>query len=235
MKYIYGLNISGQSIIEHFLSNNILFYVWDDDKQIRTKVKTKYKEIEFVNPENLNWSKISEAFVSPGIHLNNKRLSISKNYKTSLYRDLELYSQFTKNKTIIAVTGTNGKSTTVKLISDMLKLNKIGCYACGNIGTPLMDVYNKKIISNYHVIELSSYQLEAAPSFKSFISILLNISNDHQDRYKSLINLIEKYKPKNDLEIIYMYYDTTDKNPDVIYSPDYNEYLAKCVRESIIN
>ena len=48
--------------------------------------------------------------------------------------------------------------------------------------------YFTAAISNYHVIELSSYQLEAAPSFRSFISILLNISDDHQDRYKSLMD-----------------------------------------------
>ena len=204
MIYIYGLNISGESIIEYFLTNHILFFAWDDDKQRRKEVKTKYIGIEFVHPEDLNWSQISEAFVSPGIDFNIKSLSKSKHFKTSLYRDLELYSQFTKNTKIIAVTGTNGKSTTVKLIGEMLKLNKLDCYVGGNIGSPLMDVYNKKIISNYHVVELSSYQLEAAPSFKSFISILLNISDDHQDRYKSLIDYARtKEKILNCKEISY--------------------------------
>jgi UDP-N-acetylmuramoylalanine--D-glutamate ligase len=101
-----------------------------------------------------------------------------------------LYSQITKNKKIIAVTGTNGKSTTVKLIGEMLKLNNINNYMGGNFGPPLMNVYNKKKIYDYHIIELSSYQLEAAPSFKSYISILLNISDDHQDRYKSLMDYV---------------------------------------------
>ena len=50
-----------------------------------------------------------------------------------------------------------------------------------------MDYFNKNNICDFHVIELSSFQLEAAPSFKSYISILLNISNDHQDRYNSMI------------------------------------------------
>ena len=53
MKYIYGLNISGQSIIKYFLSNHILFFAWDDDELRRKEVKAKYKEIEFVHPEDL--------------------------------------------------------------------------------------------------------------------------------------------------------------------------------------
>ena len=56
-----------------------------------------------------------------------------------MHRDLELYSQITKNKKIIAVTGTNGKSTTVKLIGEMLKSNGIDNYVGGNFGPPLMD------------------------------------------------------------------------------------------------
>ena len=70
----------------------------------------------------------------------------------------------------------------------MLKFSGFNIYLGGNFGPPLMNVYNKNINSNYDVIELSSYQLEAAPSFKSFISILLNISYDHQDRYKDLLD-----------------------------------------------
>jgi len=186
MKYIYGLSVSGQSIIKYFFTNKVFFIAWDDDEKIRKKVKKIYNDIKFVHPNDLDWSKVTEAFVSPGIDLKIKSLSKSKKFKTPLYRDLELYSQITTNKNIIAVTGTNGKSTSIKLISDMLKSNGLDYYIGGNFGPPLMDVYNNKNISNYHLVELSSFQLEAAPSFKSSISILLNISYDHQERYKSL-------------------------------------------------
>ena len=54
-----------------------------------------------------------------------------------------------------------------------------------------------------------------------------------KERYKNLIDLINNYKSENDLEIIYMYYDTTKRIPDIIYSPEYNEQLAKCVKDSI--
>ena len=99
---------------------------------------------------------------------------------------LELYSRLINNQKIIAVTGTNGKSTTVKLIGDMINSNGLDCFVGGNLGVPLIDFVNNNILSNFHVIELSSFQLEAAPSFQSYISILLNISEDHLDRYSSI-------------------------------------------------
>ena len=187
MKYIYGLNINGKSILEYFYSNNTPLLAWDDKLEIRKNIKLNYQNINFVKPKDIDWKKISAAYISPGISFKNKDLNYAKN-KKKFYRDLELYSQITDNKKVIAVTGTNGKSTTVKLIGELLKSNGLDTYVGGNFGPPLMNVYNKKIIYNYHVIELSSYQLEAAPSFSSFISILLNISDDHQDRYKSLID-----------------------------------------------
>ena len=76
-----------------------------------------------------------------------------------MFRDLELYSKLIEDEKIIAVTGTNGKSTTVKLISEMIKNNNDKCFVGGNYGIPLMEFVKQKIKSNYHVIELSSYQL----------------------------------------------------------------------------
>ena len=190
MKYIYGLNISGESILKYFLKKHVLFIVWDDKKSKREEIRKKYKNINFINPKKLDWSVVSAAYISPGINLNSKLLIKSKKFKTKLFRDLELYSQLTKNNKIIAVTGTNGKSTSAKLISEMLNLDSLDCYLCGNIGIPLIDAYNYDNNANYHAIELSSYQLESAPSFNSFISILLNISDDHQDRYKNITEYI---------------------------------------------
>jgi UDP-N-acetylmuramoylalanine-D-glutamate ligase len=65
MKYIYGLNISGQSIIEYFLANQILFLAWDDDEKIRKKVNKAYNDINLIHPGLLDWSKVNEVFVSP--------------------------------------------------------------------------------------------------------------------------------------------------------------------------
>ena len=186
MKYIYGLNKSGLSIIDYFNSIEEPFIAWDDDEKKRKNVSQIYKKIILKHPKDLNFSKIQEAYITPGIDLNHNNLTELHNHKVVLYRDLELYSKLITNQKIIAITGTNGKSTTTKLISDLIQLCKKNCFMGGNIGKPLIDFKNQRNNSNYHVIELSSFQLESAPSFHSYISILLNISEDHLDRYKDM-------------------------------------------------
>ena len=183
MKYIYGLNISGESILKYFQANKTPFVAWDDNEKTREKIKKKYNP-KLESHQNVNWTKIKEVYLTPGISLDNKNFSKIKN-KVNIYRDLQLYSKIAKNKIIVAVTGTNGKSTTVKLIGDIIKEEKKKCFVGGNIGTPLLDFCLKNKNTKHHIIELSSFQLESAPSFKSHVSILLNISRDHVDRYKN--------------------------------------------------
>ena len=93
MKYIYGLNISGQSVIKYYYFNNIPFVAWDDNKDIRSFIESNYKNILLIHPQALDCSKISEVFVSPGISLKNDVLEIFNVNKVILYRDLELYSR----------------------------------------------------------------------------------------------------------------------------------------------
>ncbi len=189
MKFIYGLSVTGESIIKYYNKLNINVFAWDDDIKRRNRIKNKYKNVKLIEPLKIEWNNIQEAFISSGISLYKKELLFSKN-KKKLFRDLELYSRISKNKQIISVTGTNGKSTTVKLISDLFSKNKINFFLGGNFGTPLMDFKNNKIISKKHIIELSSFQLESAPSFKSHVSVLLNISKDHLEKYKNFKDYI---------------------------------------------
>ena len=207
MKYIYGLNKSGISIINYFIKKKMQFVVWDDSIVKRKIISSKFKKILFKKPENLNNLDIEEAYITPGLDMRGNKLKFLKKYKIKMYRDLELYSKIISKQKVIAVTGTNGKSTTTKLIGHLIKSNKKNCFVGGNIGNPLVDFYNSKNKSKYHVIELSSFQLESAPTFNSYISILLNISNDHLERYKKIKNYIfQKQKifsgKKNSFNII---------------------------------
>ncbi|MDC0056519.1 UDP-N-acetylmuramoyl-L-alanine--D-glutamate ligase [Alphaproteobacteria bacterium] len=185
MKYIYGLKKSGLSLVTYFNSINEEYYCWDDDAKTREKLIQFNLKTKLINPNNLNVKLIDEAFITPGISLKDKKIDVLKKNNIKLFRDLELYSRLIFHKKIIAVTGTNGKSTTTKLIGDILELCKIKNFIGGNIGLPLIEFKNLKISEIYHVIELSSFQLESAPSFSPFISILLNLSPDHLDRYDS--------------------------------------------------
>ena len=186
MKYIYGLNKSGISIINYFNKNNVSFVVWDDNRKQRKKISSIYKNIDFISPKDIDLKKIKEVYVTPGISFKEKKLNLFHSKKIKLYRDLEIYSKLITDQKIIAITGTNGKSTTTKLIGEIINSNNIKCFVGGNIGKPLLDFKNLNFEAKYHIIELSSYQLESAPSFSSFISIILNISKDHLDRYSNM-------------------------------------------------
>ena len=226
MKYIYGLNKNGQSIIDYLDSINEDYYCWDDNVKIRKKIQNYNNKVNLVNPINLDLQLINECFVTPGISFNSSKIEVFKKNNINLFRDLELYTRLTKDKKIIAITGTNGKSTTTKLISDILTLNKIKNFAGGNFGLPLLDYkkLNNKI--KFHVIELSSFQLESAVSFNSFISILLNISPDHLDRYKNFSEyILQKEKiinlNKNGFNIISL----DDPNTINIYNKNKEKFI----------
>jgi UDP-N-acetylmuramoylalanine--D-glutamate ligase len=181
MKYIYGLSKSGKSIINYLNKINEQYCCWDDNAKVRRQIKIN--QLSLIEPQNINFKLINEAYITPGISLKHSKIKCLKKNDIKMFRDLELYSQISKGKKIISITGTNGKSTTTKLISEMLFQNNINNFAGGNLGTPLLDFvkFNKSI--KFHVVELSSFQLESTISFNPFISILLNISPDHLDRY----------------------------------------------------
>ena len=146
---VYGLGLSGRSVIKFFKRNNIKnFKVWDD-KQKNIHKKHRSKNLVYT----LN--KVDYIILSPGISLlKNKNLS---KFKKKIITDIDLfYLNNNKSKSIV-VTGTNGKSTTCKLLSHLLKKNKIRCSLGGNIGTPILDL--KSFKNSFVIIEASSFQL----------------------------------------------------------------------------
>src|SRR5438270_4339784 len=99
--------------------------------------------------------------------------------------ELELGWQFCEIP-VIAITGTNGKTTTTELLAQMLNACGQRTVACGNIGKPLSEVVREKQAFDLLTVEVSSFQLEAIQSFRPSISIWLNFAPDHLDRYRSV-------------------------------------------------
>ena len=199
---IYGLGKSGLSTYSYLKKNNIIS-LYDDRIIIKKNIKdtyTTYKEI------------IKKEFdciiISPGIDINNCKLSrfLKKNHK-KIYTDLDIfYSRYAFNQKI-TITGTNGKSTTAKLLYDILKDQKKDVRLVGNIGNPVL--LEKKIKKDtLFVIEASSYQLEYSKLFKTNISLILNISPDHLERHKTINKYVSakfkliKNQSKNDIAIL---------------------------------
>ena len=190
---IYGLGKSGLSVLK-FLKKNNTITTWDD------KIKVNIKKITKI--------KFDYIIISPGIDINKCKLSkfLKINLK-KIYTDLDIFYNNHKENNKITITGTNGKSTTAKILYEVLKDQKIDVRLVGNIGNPVL--LEKKVTKEtVFVIEASSYQLEYSKLFKSNISLILNVSPDHLERHKTINNYVSakfkliKNQSKKDIAIL---------------------------------
>ena len=153
---VYGLGKSGISSFNYLKKGNNI-YLYDDDNKI---LSNKYFKKFLLSKKKIYKNIFDYIVISPGINVNSCNLKnyLKKNSK-KIITDLDIfYNHYSKNK-IITITGTNGKSTTAKLLNLILKKHKQDARLCGNIGNPILDEKNisKRTI---FVVEASSYQLD---------------------------------------------------------------------------
>ncbi len=122
--------------------------------------------------------------LSPGVDIHSSFLDPARRQGIPIWSEVELASRFTSTP-IIAITGTNGKSTCTTLIGKILQRAGKKVLVGGNIGIPFISLVDQKGI-DFLVVEISSFQLEAVETFQPRISIVLNITPDHLDRHKTL-------------------------------------------------
>lgn len=122
--------------------------------------------------------------LSPGVNSRIPILEEARREKIPIIGEVELAYNFSSGK-FIAVTGTSGKSTTVSLIGDILLKHGERVFVCGNIGVPISEILMTANNNSTFVIEVSSFQLETILNFKPYISVFLNFSDDHFDRYET--------------------------------------------------
>ncbi len=120
--------------------------------------------------------------VSPGVSHTIEPIEQAKSRNIPSMSEVELASRFIKEP-IVAVTGTNGKTTTTELLGQMLKNSGISVFVGGNIGNPLIEYAGSGQKMQVVVAEISSFQLDTIERFRPKVSVLLNISADHLDRY----------------------------------------------------
>ena len=176
---IYGYGKSGRSAYTYLKKNNKTL-IYDDNKKIN-----KF----FISKKKVQLTQFDFIVISPGININKCSL---KNYlkknRGKIITDLDIFYLNNPNNLKITITGTNGKSTTAKLLFNILKDQRKNVILAGNIGVPILST--KKIRTNtIFVIEASSYQIDYSQYFKTNYAFILNISPDHLDRHKS----IQKY------------------------------------------
>ena len=180
---VYGLGKSGISSFNYLYKNNNLF-CYDDYKFVQNdKLKKK-----IININEIKKIKFDYIVISPGINIRSCKLSnFLKINKKKIITDLDIFYLNNPSNFKIAITGSNGKSTTSKLLFDILKNNNKDVRLSGNIGRPIL---NEKRIkkSTYFIIEISSYQIEYSKIFKANFAAILNISNDHLERHGNIKN-----------------------------------------------
>jgi len=145
--------------------------------------------------------------VSPGVPHTIPPIRAAQDKGVPLLGEIELASRFIKEP-MIAVTGTNGKTTTTQLIGDMLEQSGQTVFVGGNIGTPLISYLTGHEKAQRLVVEVSSFQLDTTTRFRPDISLLLNITDDHLDRYPDMEaytkskGRILKNQTKNDIAVL---------------------------------
>ena len=178
---ILGYGSTGKSIEDYLLSQNISSYaIWDDYSNEVSPHKTEN------NLDNINTESYKVVYISPGIapdhpvisHIDNNKLDIP------IETDLDMFfTSFidTPMPKIIGITGTNGKSTCVEVLKEIILSTGVKAEACGNVGRPILECSPKISENEYLIIELSSFQLHYANSLRLDIAAILNISEDHID------------------------------------------------------
>ncbi len=121
--------------------------------------------------------------VSPGISIKHPLIAEARSRAVPVLGDIEIFSMYA-TAPVVAITGSNGKSTVTTLLGEMAKRAGRNVGVGGNIGTPALDLLNDE--TDLYVLELSSFQLETTSNLQTRASVILNISEDHMDRYDSL-------------------------------------------------
>ena len=187
---VFGMGKSGLAALEFLHKNGAKVLAvnkgdpknWEAREKIR-RISDSIICLEQSKAESL-LAECSLVILSPGIPRHHKTLSLALNKKIPIWSEVELASHFV-NIPILAVTGTNGKTTVVSLIQEILHRANIPSFVGGNIGVPfcrlLLDKPDVKLV----VLELSSFQLESIESFHPHIGVILNIFPHHGERYEN--------------------------------------------------
>lgn len=182
---IVGFGMTGRALAHFCDSRHFRYYVFDDKKPVRNGGTGFLGAPDCAQAQKLIAAgQIRAVFPSPGVLLTHPVIRAAQKMDVPIIGELELASFYLKGE-FIAVTGTNGKSTTVRLINALLKDASIDNSLKGNIGSPLISAVNEPP-KPFYVVEASSYQLELIGSLRHKVAICLNVAPDHLDRYQGL-------------------------------------------------
>ena len=200
---IIGSGLTGLSLSDYFAKHRI-DYFFAKQSDIDLKIFDE-------NYLNKILAGVDICLISPGVNPQNELIFQIKKRKIALFSELEYAASLMKND-IIAVTGTNGKTTTVSLINYIFSHLEDGCLFGGNIGIPAISLVDKIKGKEKVVLECSSFQLETCKKFAPHIAVILNITEDHMNSHKTMKEYIRcKYKiTKNQKKSDYLILNADD-------------------------
>ena len=182
---IIGLGITGLSCVDYFLAQNVIPKVIDTRSSPPGLEQLDKRVIYHLGNLNTDWLFESDLIIaSPGIALSTPELQKAAELGIEIIGDVELFCREINqqtNKKVIAITGANGKTTVTTLVGDIIKAAGIKVGVGGNIGESALSLLQQDC--DVYVLELSSFQLETTSSLQASVATILNISEDHMDRY----------------------------------------------------
>ena len=184
---VVGLGQSGLATVRFLLSKGIKPVLMDTRKQPAGLEQIAAEKVDGIYLGELDANRLAQMeliIVSPGLSVKHPALRFAKLQGATVIGDVELFACY-NTKPVVAITGSNGKSTVTKLTEAMLQHSGIQALAAGNIGLPVLDALAKTETEVY-VLELSSFQLETTASLQLVAAANLNVSADHLDRYQDL-------------------------------------------------
>lgn len=222
-KYVvYGLGISGLATAKFLSKSGEEIIATDDNLQNLERDKTKFPEINFQKPDDINYDSNTLISFSPGIPLYlpkpHKILQTCQSSGAELACDIEIFYRQNHKNNFVGITGTNGKSTTTALTGFIFKELNISAEIGGNIGIPCFDLPQQQNNFTY-IFETSSYQLDLLSQTHFQIAALLNITPDHLDRHGSMAGYITAKKRifRNQTENDFALIDIDNANSRSVY------------------
>ncbi|GAB2907772.1 UDP-N-acetylmuramoyl-L-alanine--D-glutamate ligase [Rheinheimera gaetbuli] len=184
---VVGLGLSGLATVRFLLNQGV--------KPVLMDSRIKPAGIEQIATEKVDGIYLGEfdanrlaqmdiIVLSPGLSPQHPAIRFAVAQGAELMGDVELFARY-NTRPVVAITGSNGKSTVTKLVEAMLNASGVKALAAGNIGLPVLDAVMQQDVAVY-VLELSSFQLDTLHSLHSVASTILNVSADHLDRYQGM-------------------------------------------------
>jgi len=190
---VFGLGASGHAAARVLIEGGAEVAAWDDSEASRAAAAKD--GLPLVDLAGADWSGFSALVLAPGVPLTHPQphwvVLKARRAGVEVIGDIELYARerdkVAPDAPFIAVTGTNGKSTTTALIAHILREAGKDVQTGGNIGTPVLTLA-PPARDRFHVIEMSSFQIDLTPTLKPTVGVLLNVTPDHLDRHGTVEN-----------------------------------------------